>query len=130
MPVRKDKKHCDNSRALKQNLNLDSANRYVKAKIDVCRTADLLNMNVDNMTVKAARKAIVKKMNPGVRLDGKSDSYISAMYDVAKSQAKKRRGTDYQRRQMFNKDSKNSVQRITGAEKARNKMIKKMGESK
>ena len=130
VPFKKDKKHCDNSRALKQNLNLDSANRYVKAKIDVCRTADLLNMNVDNMTVKAARKAIVKKMNPGVRLDGKSDSYISAMYDVAKSQAKKRRGTDYQRRQMFNKDSKNSVQRITGAEKARNKMIKKMGESK
>ena len=130
VPFKKDKKHCDNSRALKQNLNLDSANRYVKAKIDVCRTADLLNMNVDNMTVKAARKAIVKKMNPGVRLDGKSDSYISAMYDVAKSQAKKRRGTDYQRRQMFNGDSKNSVQRMTGAEKARNKMIKKMGESK
>lgn len=130
VPFKKDKKHCDNSRALKQNLNLDSANRYVKAKIDVCRTADLLNMNVDNMTVKAARKAIVKKMNPGVRLDGKSDSYISAMYDVAKSQAKKRRGTDYQRRQMFNGDGKNSVQRITGAEKARNKMIKKMGESK
>lgn len=130
VPFKKDKKHCDNSRALKQNLNLDSANRYVKAKIDVCRTADLLNMNVDNMTVKAARKAIVKKMNPGVRLDGKSDSYISAMYDVAKSQAKKRRGTDYQRRQMFNNDSKNSVQRMTGAEKARNKMIKKMGESK
>lgn len=128
LPFKKDKKHCDNSKALKQNLNLDSANKYVKAKIDVCRTADLLDMNVDNMTVKAARKAIVKKLNPGVRLDGKSDSYISAMYDVAKSQAKKRRSTDYQRRQMFNKDSKNSVQRMTGAEKARNKMIKKMGE--
>ena len=124
--VRKDKKHCDNDRSRSMNLNLDGVDRYVASKLDVCRVGDLLGMKgLEKMSIAEARKAVVRKVNPGVRLDGKSDKYVAGMYQSARSQAMKRRRTDAQRRQIFNSDGA-VITNKTSAELAREKMIKNM----
>ena len=126
-----DKNNCDNDLSRSKNLNLDSVDRYIAGKVDVLRTGDLLNMKgLEKMSLKEARMAIVKKMNPGIRLDGKSDKYIAGMYQAARNTARKTRRTDAQRRQIFNADGTAVRQNMTSAEIAREKMIKKMGEIK
>ncbi len=123
---RKDKKHCDNDRSLSKNLNLDSIDKYIARKIDVCRTGDLLNLRgLEKMKLMDARKAVVKRVNPGIRLDGKSDSYINGLYQSARSQAMKTRRTDRQRQAIFNHDGVEMTNK-TSAEMAREKMIKNM----
>ena len=123
---RKDKKRCDNDRSLSKNLNLDSVDKYIARKIDVCRTGDLLNLRgLEKMKLMDARKAVVKRMNPGIRLDGKSDSYINGLYQSARNQAMKARRTDAQRKAIFNNDGVELTNK-TGAELARERMIKNM----
>ncbi len=106
-------------------LNMDSVDRIVSQKLKLCRIADKINLDgVEGMSITAAKKAIIKKAKPGVRLDGRSKAYIDAMYDITEEAINKRRSTDSQRRQMFNGDSRSKVPSgMTAANKARQAMI-------
>ena len=46
-----------------------------------------------------SESAITKKVNPTMRLDGKSNAYINAAFDVAVEQIGQVKDTDYQRKQ-------------------------------
>ena len=118
----------DGDESKSQSLNLDSAaiDRLVASKIDVIRIADQLHLDgVDVMSVKYGKKTVIKSVYPDMRLDGKSDDYIDALFDLTKQKIKSDNGTDKQRKQMFNKDTAAEEQTVTGADAARNRMIEK-----
>lgn len=119
----------DGDESKSQSLNLDSAavDKLVASKIDVIRIADKLHLDgVDVMSVKDGKKAVIKSVYPEMRLDGKSDDYIDALYDLTKQKIKGDNNTDKQRKQMFNKDAAPAEeQSVTGADAARNRMIEK-----
>ncbi len=110
-------------------LNMDSVDRIVSRKLEVCRIGDALHMDgIENMTVLEAKKAIIRKVKPTIRLDGKSETYIEAMFDITKETISSRKDTDYQRSQMFNSDSRSAAPKASGesaAAKARQRMIEK-----
>ena len=118
----------DGDESKSQSLNLDSAaiDRLVASKIDVIRIADQLHLDgVDVMSVKDGKKTVIKSVYPDMRLDGKSDDYIDALFDLTKQKIKSDNGTDKQRKQMFNKDTAAEEQTVTGADAARNRLIEK-----
>ena len=101
----------DSSEDMSQSMNNDSADDIIKQKLEVCRMGDKLNMDgLEKMSVIEGKKAIIAKLNPEMRLDGKDDNYISAAYDMAVSQVETRKGVDYQRAQM----TANPAQRLDG----------------
>jgi hypothetical protein len=66
-----------------------------------------------------------------MRLDGKSDTYIRAAFDMACDEVKKNanspKGVNYQRKQMYNRKSvRTDSAEQSGAEAARRRMIKNM----
>lgn len=84
-------------------MNADSVDRIISQKLKVCRIGDKLNLDgLEAMSLMAAKKAIIKKVEPSIRLDGKSKAYINAAYDIACQKVSKRKDTNYQRSQMFN----------------------------
>lgn len=118
----------DGDESKSQSLNLDSAaiDRLVASKIDVIRIADQLHLDgVDVMSVKDGKKTVIKSVYPDMRLDGKSDDYIDALFDLTKQKIKSDNGTDKQRKQMFNADTAAVEPTLSMAEQARAKMIKK-----
>ncbi len=124
-----DEKNEDCSDDKSGSLNMDSVDRIVSKKLEVCRIGDTLHMDgIENMTILEAKKAIIKKVKPTIRLDGKSNTYIEAMFDITKESIAGRKDTDYQRSQMFNADSRSAAPKASGesaAAKARQRMIEK-----
>ena len=107
-------------------LNMDSIDAYVNQKIELIRLGDKLNMDgLDTMKPTEAKKAIIKKVHPNIRLDGKGSAYINAMFDIAKESIGKRKDVGYQRRQMFRGDSAQN-KAVDGQNEARKRMIEKM----
>ena len=87
-------------------LNADSVDYIVRNRIRVGMMGRKVNLDgLESMNLKAAKKAIIKAVRPGVRLDGKSDAYVNAMYDIACDEINDRevKDTGFQKRQMFNK---------------------------
>ncbi len=120
----------DSSEDKSGSLNLDSKeiDRIVASKLDVIRLADKLNLDgLEEMSVRDGRKTIIGSVYPNIRLDGKSDAYIDALYDLVKQGVKsKLSGTNSQRKQMFNKDTADLNKPVaSAAEQARAKMIEK-----
>ena len=63
-----------------ESLNMDSIDAIVSQKIELIRLGDKLHMDgIDAMKPMDAKKAIIKKVNPNIRLDGKDKAYIDAM---------------------------------------------------
>lgn len=92
----------------------------------VVRIGDKLNMDgLETMSVKNAKKEVLKKLKPAMRMDGKSAAYVNAAFDMAVSEMKSRKDTNYQRGQMMHKDSK-STKSVGSANDARQRMIDKM----
>ena len=92
----------------------------------------LLNMDgLENMKLLSAKKTVIKAVRPGLRLDGKSKAYINAAFDcaVADVMARSKKDTKYQKKQMFNGDSRKPV-RGDSALAARERMIKRQREKK
>lgn len=115
-------------------LNADSIDRIVRERVQIGKVASLLNMDgLESMKPMKAKKIIIKTVKPGVRLDGKSAAYINAMFDLSCQEVQKRsrKDTMYQRRQMFNKDSRSS-RRSSGnsTDAARERMIARMQKTK
>jgi hypothetical protein len=102
----------------------DSADTDFRELLRVVRIGDRLNMDgLESMTVKGAKKAVLKKLKPSLRLDGKSSAYVSAAFDMAVSDMKARKDTNYQRGQMMRKDSKPAAKSVGSAADARQRMI-------
>ena len=104
----------------------DSAVEF-REMLRVVRVGDRLNMDgLETMSVKGAKKAILKKLKPALRLDGKSAAYVNAAFDMAVGEMKTRKGTNYQRQQMTRQDSAAQPKRATGsAADARQRMIER-----
>lgn len=99
----------------------------VAQKVDVLRTGDRLNLDgLESMSIVDAKKAVIQKVNPELRLDGKSDAYIDAAYDLAKERIS---GSNIQKQQMFSKKDLNQESfnvdgaDLSKADEARKKMI-------
>lgn len=114
-----------------KSLNADSADQIFRQRLGICRVGDKLNMDgLESKSIIDGKKAIVKKVLPEMRLDGKSKAYIDAAYDMAVAEVNKRKDCDYQRDQMTqkqNKDRFDGKQNISMASSARQRMIEREG---
>lgn len=105
-------------------FNADSIDRIVAQRLDVIRTGERLGIDVEKLSVANAKKAIIAKQKPNIRLDGKSPAYINAMYDLIKDSIRSKSNTDMQRQSMFRKDGETSnPDLVTNAAAARQRMI-------
>ena len=101
----------------------DSANDF-RELLRVVRVGDRLNMDgLEAMSVKDAKKAVLGKLKPTLHLDGKSAAYVNAAFDMAVSEMKGRKDTNYQRSQMMHGDGKPPVKQTGSASEARQRMI-------
>lgn len=101
----------------------DSANDF-RELLRVVRVGDRLNMDgLEAMSVKDAKKAVLGKLKPTLHLDGKSAAYVNAAFDMAVSEMKERKDTNYQRSQMMHGDGKPPVKQTCSASEARQRMI-------
>lgn len=102
-----------------ESVNMDSIDAYISQKIELIRLGDKLHMDgIDTMKPMDAKKAIIKKVNPNIRLDGKDKAYIDAMYDITKESIGKRKGVDYQRQQMRGDSMEKGVRKAPDAQSA------------
>lgn len=113
-------------------VNMDSVDRIIQERLDICRMADRLHLDgVEKLTVREGRKRIIRAVNPKVNLDGKSDSYINAAYDIAKQTFSERVSTDDQRRRMIGDKVRQDAREESNSNSARKNMISRMrGERK
>lgn len=114
-----------------ERLNADSVDAIVRARVKIGIAAEKLHLDgLESMSMKAAKKTIIRAVRPGINLDGKSDAYINAAFDYACEDVKRttRKDTRYQKKQMFNKDSRNifAEAKSGSAEDARRKMIERL----
>lgn len=108
-------------------VNMDSVEQMFKDRLDICRMADRLGLNgVENLSITEGRKKIIEAVNPKVNLDGKSDSYINAAYDIAKDSFHERKTTDEQRRRMAENKMRKDAGEACGSDTARKNMIERM----
>lgn len=109
--------------------NADSVDAVVRERIKLGRIGDRLRLDgLEDMKPIDAKKAIICKVNPGMRLDGKSSVYVNAAFDVAVSQMETVKDTNHQRRQISGRmDSSDYVapNGKTAAQRARERMIEK-----
>ena len=124
-----EEKNEDSSDDESKSLNADSADEIFRQRLSICRIGDKLHMDgLEAMSIKAGKKAIIAKVLPNMRMDGKSDAYIDAMYDLAVGEVNKRKNVAYQKEQMkaqalkTRMDSNESL-----ANSARQRMIEREG---
>ena len=122
----------DGSDDKSKSMNNDSSDIFLQ-KLKVCRVGDKLNLDgLEGKSLIDAKKAIVKKVLPEIRLDGKDDDYVNVAYDLAVGVASKRKGVAYQRKQMTGGNS-NRLDSAVGtpngsmAADSRKKMIEREG---
>ena len=116
-------------------LNADSADEIFRQRLSICRIGDKLRMDgLENKSILDGKKAIIAKVLPGMRLDGKSRAYVDAAYDMAVNEVNKRKGVSFQKAQMAGKAAPASATRADGnpannsaAARARQRMIDREG---
>lgn len=101
------------SRAMRNHMLMGAIGRQVGVK------------GLEYKSIKAAKCAVIKAVRPELRLDGKSDAYINGAFNSARAtiKARKTKGTAYQKRQMFNNDSRDNRVAKNSAMGARQRMI-------
>lgn len=94
-------KEDQEKQAKEQKENFDSA---VKSRVEMLALAKQHNIDkADEMQDKDIKIAIIKKVNgDSFNLDGKSDDYITAAFDICKSQVKQNDDTAAKNRQKMN----------------------------
>lgn len=111
----------------KKMVNADSVDKIIMDRLDVCRMADKLHLDgVEGLSVREGRERIIKAVNPKMNLDGKSESYINAAYDIAKQSYSERATTDDQRRRIAADKLRRDAKEECNSTAARNKMISDM----
>ena len=118
----------DSSDNKSQSMNNDAADDFME-KLNICRIGDRLNMTgLESKSVLEAKRAIVSKVLPSMRLDGKSETYIDAAYDIAVGEVNKRKDVSYQKRQMSSPAKRaDSASNQSMALSARQRMIEREG---
>lgn len=109
-------------------MNADSVDRIVRQRVRLGMIGQKLNMDgLENVGILAAKKAVIKAVRPGVRLDGKSTAYVDAAFDLACAEVERSatKDTAYQKKQMFNADSAKQIVHETSATAARDRMIER-----
>ncbi len=97
-----DMDNTDSSEDNSKSLNADSADKIFRERLNICRIGDKLNIDgLERKSIIDGKKAIINKVYPDMRLDGKSNAYINAAYDLAINEAGKRKDVNYQRQQML-----------------------------
>ena len=107
-------------------MNADSIDRIVSQKLELGKIGEKMNIDgLERIDIRQAKCKVISGVNPNIRLDGKSDAYIDAAYDIAKAQVMAPKNTDYQRRQMSQGQHLDSVDETatSSAEAARQRMI-------
>lgn len=108
-------------------VNMDSVDKVIQDRLDICRMADKLHLDgVEKMSVREGRIAIIKAVNPKMNLDGKSDGYINAAYDIAKDSFQERKTTDDQRKSMMDAKVRQDAKEESNSNSARKNMIARM----
>ncbi len=108
-------------------VNMDSVERIIKERLDICRMADKLHLDgVERLSAKEGKKRIIKAVNPKINLDGKSATYIDAAYDLAKQSFHERKTTDDQRQKMVGEKLRRDTAGDSGSVSARKNMIARM----
>lgn len=117
----------EEDKAREKGVNMDSVDRIIQDRLDICRMADKLRLDgVDKLSVREGRMRIIKAVNPKINLDGKSDSYINAAYDIAKQAFEARVSTDDQRQKMVSDKIRQDAREESNSNSARRKMISRM----
>ena len=124
-----EEKNEDSSDDKSKSLNADSADEIFRQRLSICRIGDKLHMDgLEAMSIKAGKKAIIAKVLPNMRMDGKSDAYIDAMYDLAVGEVNKRKNVAYQKEQMKAQAPKTRMDSNESlANSARQRMIEREG---
>ena len=120
----------DSSEDQSQSMNNDSADDIIRQRLNICRIGDKLRMDgLENMSIIEGKKAIITKVLPSMRLDGKDKAYIDAAYDIAVGEVEKRKDVDYQRQQMTagSSDRADSTDHVSMATSARQRMLEREG---
>jgi len=112
-------------------IQMDSVDKIVRERLMLGRLGDRLRLDgLEAMRPIDAKKAIIRKVNPGMRLDGKSAAYVRAAFDAAVAQIEHGNadGADRQRRQMARRhDGAGAAQPgRTTASGSRDRMIERM----
>lgn len=118
----------DEEEELPDRMNMDSIDRIVSQKLRMDKLGEAVGISgLGHKSIGYAKRAIIKKVRPGIRLDGKSDAYINACFDMAKNEIKKnsKKDTSYQKRQMFNKNARLDSANMSGSEASRRNMVKR-----
>ena len=89
---------------------------------------------LENKSILEGKKAIIAKVLPAMRLDGKSRAYVDAAYDMAVNEVNKRKDVSFQKKQMAGKPAPAQATRADGnpagksaAAQARQRMIDREG---
>ena len=109
-------------------VNMDAVDRLVSQKLRMEKLGEQVGISgLGHKSIKAAKKAIIKSVRPGIRLDGKTDAYINACFDMAKNEIKKmsKKDTSYQKRQMYSKPVHMDSAANTGSDSSRRNMVKR-----
>lgn len=110
-----------------RDVNMDSVDKIVKERLDVCRMADKLNLDgIETLSLSEGRKRVIKAVNSKINLDGKSDSYINAAYDIAKQSFSERKSTDVQRQRIVSDKMRRDAREESSSNSARKNMISRM----
>lgn len=124
------KNNPDGSKNKSGSMNKDSADEIFRQRLHICRIGDKLNMDgLENQSILDGKKAIIKKVYPEMRLDGKSKSYVDAAYDLAVGEVNKHKDVAYQRQQMIANIPQQRADGQSGsnAAAARQRMIEREG---
>ena len=108
-------------------LNMDSIDRIVSQKLSMDKLGEAVGIKgLGHKSIGYAKRAIIKKVRPGIRLDGKTDAYINACFDMAKKEIRQnsKKDTSYQKRQMYNKNARMDSANV-GSDASRRNMVKR-----
>lgn len=115
-------------------MNADSIDAVVRQRIQLGMMGRSLNLDgLENMSISKAKKAIINAVRPSMRLDGKSETFINAAYEMACSEVNsrsKQSSVAKQKKQMFNKDAAEVMKKGPSALTARQRMIDRMENKK
>lgn len=93
--------NTDGSGDMSKSLNADSADDLFRQRLGICRVGDKLGIEgLEGLSILDGKKAVIAKVLPDMRLDGKDTAYIDAAYDIAVGAAGRRKDVSYQRQQM------------------------------
>lgn len=109
-------------------MNADSVDAIISERLKLGRLGDKLNLDgLEAMKPLDAKKAIIRKINPSMRLDGKGSAYIAAAFDVAVEQLNNAKDTTFQRQQAAGRLDGVDIPALgaSSAAQAREKMIER-----